>query len=140
MNVRELPGLRSIMGFEGEYAIFKAKDEDGNFQGVINRKGEIVWDAKLCPPTLLMHGTTVFMSCIRGKSGFFYYDVVQQQYIEKPEVEPRQNQSQSFLKTILIGLYIPMRMGKRLMNAPCTYLQTTCFHMQKVQRNGVLRI
>ena len=89
MNVREIPGLRSIMGFEGEYAIYKAKDDDGNYQGVINRKGEIVWDAKLFPPTLLMHGTTVFMSCIRGKSGFFYYDVAQQQYVEKPEVEPR---------------------------------------------------
>ena len=89
MNVREIPGLRSIMGFEGEYAIFKAKDEDGNYQGVINKKGEIVWDAKLFPPTLLMHGTTVFMSCIRGKSGFFYYDVAQQKYVEKPEVEPR---------------------------------------------------
>ena len=98
MNVRELPGLRSIMGFEGEYAIFKAKDEDGNFQGVINRKGEIVWDAKLCPPTLLMHGTTVFMSCIRGKSGFFYYDVAQQQYVEKPEVEPRQKSKAELLE------------------------------------------
>lgn len=38
MNVRELPGLKAIMGFDGEYAIFKAKDEDGNFQGIINRK------------------------------------------------------------------------------------------------------
>lgn len=89
MNVREISGLRSIMGFEGDYAIYKAKDDDGNYQGVINRKGEIVWDAKLFPPTLLMHGTTVFMSCIRGKSGFFYYDVALQQYVEKPEVEPR---------------------------------------------------
>ena len=90
MNVRELKGLRSIMGFERGYAIYKAKDENGNYQGVIDRKGEIVWDAKLFPPTLLMHGTTVFMSCIRGKSGFFYYDVAQQKYVEEPKSEPRQ--------------------------------------------------
>lgn len=29
MNVREIPSLRTIMGFDGEYAIFKAKDEKG---------------------------------------------------------------------------------------------------------------
>lgn len=42
MNVREIPGLRSIMGFEGEYAEFKAKDELGLYYGLINRKGEAV--------------------------------------------------------------------------------------------------
>ena len=95
MNVREIAGLRSIMGFERGYAIYKAIDENGNYQGVIDRKGEIVWDAKLFPPTLLKHGTTVFMSCIRGKSGFFYYDVAQQKYVEKPELEyPPKSKSQ----------------------------------------------
>lgn len=42
MNVREIPVLRSIMGFEGEYAEFKAKDEQGLYYGLINRKGEAV--------------------------------------------------------------------------------------------------
>lgn len=30
------------MGFEGEYAEFKAKDEQGLYYGLINRKGEAV--------------------------------------------------------------------------------------------------
>ena len=29
MNVRELPGLKAIMGFDGEYAEFKANDAEG---------------------------------------------------------------------------------------------------------------
>lgn len=85
MNVRDIQGLRSIMGFEGDYAVFKAKDSEGIYQGVINRKGEIVWDAKLFPPTLHMHGTNIYMSCVRGKKGLHYYDVALQQYVEKPE-------------------------------------------------------
>ena len=40
------------MGFEGEYAEFKAKDEQGLYYGLINRKGEVVWNDGLRHPIL----------------------------------------------------------------------------------------
>lgn len=90
MNVRELPGLKTIMGFEGEYAIFKAKDADGIFQGLINRKGEVVWNDKLWHPILKMRDhESVFFSMKRGVEGFVYFDVAQQKYIDKPQVSER---------------------------------------------------
>lgn len=90
MNVRELPGLKAIMGFDGEYAIFKAKDADGIFQGLINRKGEIVWNDKLWHPILKMRDhESVFFSMKRGVEGFVYFDVAQQKYIDKPQVSER---------------------------------------------------
>ena len=90
MNVREIPGLRSIMGFEGEYAEFKAKDELGLYYGLINRKGEVVWNDGLRQPILkIRNHPNVFFSIKRGENEFRYFDVAQQQYIEKPEVGPR---------------------------------------------------
>lgn len=91
MNIRELSGLRSIMGFEGEYAIFKAKDENGNYQGIINRKGEVVWNDNL---RLSIHKLrdheSVYFSMKRETGKHVYYDVAQQKYIDEPKLEPRQ--------------------------------------------------
>lgn len=46
MHIKELKELIQILYFEGEYALFRAKDEQGLYRGVINRKGEIVWNDK----------------------------------------------------------------------------------------------
>jgi len=90
MNVRELPNLKSIMGFEGEYAVFKVKGADGIFQGLINRKGEVVWNDKLWHPILKMRDhESVFFSMKRGVEGFVYFDVALQKYIDKPQVSER---------------------------------------------------
>ena len=67
MNVREIKCLRSIMGFEGEYAEFKAKDEQGLYYGLINRKGEVVWNDGLRHPILKVRNhPNVFFSIKRG--------------------------------------------------------------------------
>jgi hypothetical protein len=91
MNVREIPSLRTIMGFDGEYAIFKAKDEKGNYQGIINRKGEVVWNDDLrLPIHKLRDHESVYFSMKRDTGKHVYYDVAQQKYIDEPKLEPRQ--------------------------------------------------
>lgn len=90
MNVRELPGLKAIMGFDGEYAEFKAKDAEGLYRGLINRKGEVVWNDLLWHTILkLRDHDTVFFSMKRGEEGFVYFDVAQQKYIERPQLSER---------------------------------------------------
>ena len=44
MHIRELTELKEILYFEGEYALFRALDEQGTYYGAINRSGEIVWN------------------------------------------------------------------------------------------------
>lgn len=89
MNVRELPGLRTIMGFEGEYAIIKAKGAEGPCNGVINRKGEVVWYDNLWLSIFRVRDLPVYMSWKRGVEDAVYYDVAQRKYIEEPKLEPR---------------------------------------------------
>ena len=90
MNVRELPGLKSIMGFDGEYANIKIKGTDGIYHGLINRKGEVVWnDHLLLPPLELRDYDSVFLSMKRGVKGFVYFDVAHQKYIDEPQVSER---------------------------------------------------
>lgn len=99
MNVREIPVLRSIMGFEGEYAEFKAKDEQGLYYGLINRKGEVVWNDGLRHTILKVRNhPNIFFSIKRGENEFRYFDVAQQHYIEKPEVEPHQKSKAELLE------------------------------------------
>lgn len=90
MNVRELPGLKAIMGFDGEYAEFKAKDSEGLSRGLINRKGEVVWNDHLWHTIFKLRGhETIFFSMKRGVEGFVYFDVAKQEYIEKPQLPER---------------------------------------------------
>ena len=90
MNVRELPGLKTIMGFDGEYANIKIKGTDGIYHGLINRKGEVVWyDNLLLPPLELRDHDSEFLSMKRGVKGFVYFDVAQQKYIDEPQVSER---------------------------------------------------
>lgn len=90
MNVRELPGLKAIMGFDGEYAEFHVKDAEGLTRGLINRKGEIVWNDHLRHTILkLRDHDSVFFSIRRGEDSFVYFDVAQQKYIDKPQLSER---------------------------------------------------
>ena len=87
------------MGFEGEYAEFKAKDEQGLYYGLINRKGEVVWNDGLRHPILKVRNhPNVFFSIKRGENEFRYFDVAQQHYVEKPEVEPHQKSKAELLE------------------------------------------
>ena len=90
MNVREIPSLRTIMGFDGEYAIFKAKGHNGPYHGVINRKGEVLWNDDLWLSIFRVRDLPVYMSWKRGVEDAVYYDVAQRKYIEEPQLEPRQ--------------------------------------------------
>ena len=91
MNVRNLSDLTLIMGFDGNYAVFKAMDEEGPYQGLINRQGEIVWGDKLRHPIHQLRSyPSIYSSIKRGESGFVYFDVEQQKYVERPEPQPRQ--------------------------------------------------
>lgn len=91
MNIRNLTDLTLIMGFNGEYAAFKAKDAEGPYQGLVNRKGEIVWGDKLRHPIhRLPSYPSIYSSIKRGESGFVYFDVEHRRYVERPEPQPRQ--------------------------------------------------
>lgn len=91
MNVRNLSELTLIMGFNGEYAVYKAKDAEGTYQGLVNRHGEIVWGDKLVHPiNRLRSYPSIYSSIKRGESGFVYFDADQRKYIDRPELQPRQ--------------------------------------------------
>lgn len=46
MHIKELKELTQILYFEGDYALCRTKDGKGLYRGVINRRGEIVWNDK----------------------------------------------------------------------------------------------
>ena len=101
MNVRELPGLKTIMGFDGEYANIKIKGTDGIYHGLINRKGEVVWyDHLLLPPLELRDHDSVFLSMKRGVKGFVYFDVAQQKYIDEPQMSERPKDHESHVRSM----------------------------------------
>ena len=53
MNIREIiKEVEYIYYFSGGVAFFRAKDEKGSYQGLIDRDGEIVWDIKWRTPAL----------------------------------------------------------------------------------------
>lgn len=90
MNVRELPGLKTIMGFDGEYAEVKAKDAEGLYHVVIDRKGEVVWNDHLWHHIgKLRDHDSVFFSMKRGVEGLVYFDVAKQEYIDAPQIPVR---------------------------------------------------
>lgn len=83
MNIRELTTLDHIMGFKGEYAVFKAQENGRTTQGLINRKGEIVWNAHSTVPILKVTDT-IFMGRPMENHSLVYYDIVSQEIVEKP--------------------------------------------------------
>ena len=53
MNIREIiKEVEYIYYFSGGVAFFRAKDEKGSYQGLIDKEGEIVWDIKWRTPAL----------------------------------------------------------------------------------------
>lgn len=83
MNIRELSTLDHIMGFKGEYAVFKTQENGRTTQGLINRKGEIVWDAHSIIPILKVADTT-FIGMPMNSHNMVYYDIVNRQEVERP--------------------------------------------------------
>lgn len=85
MIITELKDLTQILNFEGEYALFRAKDDKGNYHGVINRKGEIVWIWRHI--TMRVKGYPHIFKSINDTHGFVYYDVVKQAFVDAPTVD-----------------------------------------------------
>ena len=99
MNVRELQSLQSIGGFDGEYAVFSAKDSEGRYWGVVNRKGEIVMPEKIrLKPFFSIHNHPSIFLVNKGMGGFEYYDVEQQRYVDRPPVEEREKSAAELLE------------------------------------------
>lgn len=89
MHIKELKELTQILYFEGEYAIFRAKDEQGLYRGVINRKGEIVWNDKWRHIVMRVHEyPNIFRTYNDDKPPQrLFYDVEKQAFVESPIID-----------------------------------------------------
>ena len=85
MHITELKELQKILYFEGDYALFRAVDELGMYRGVINRKGEIVWNDKWRHIMLRVHGyPNIFKTHTDGQKGDIFFDVEKRTFVEPP--------------------------------------------------------
>lgn len=82
MNIRELKELTQILHFNGKYALFRANDQKGQYVGMINRKGEIIWNEKWHRLALQMNDYPNLVITSNGKREFIYYDVEQQTFTD----------------------------------------------------------
>ena len=87
MIITELKGLTQILYFEGEYALIRAKDKKGMFRGVINRKGEIVWNVKWRRIVMRVHGFPNIFKTTNEAREFVYYDVEKHDFVEAPVID-----------------------------------------------------
>ena len=85
MIITELKDLTQILNFEGEYALFRAKDEQGSYHGVINRQGEILWTWRHI--TMRIPCYPQLFKSINDTHEFVYYDIEQQAFVEAPVID-----------------------------------------------------
>ena len=85
MIITDLKDLTQILHFEGEYALFRAKDEKGMYHGVINRKGEILWTWRHI--TMRIPGHPQLFKSINDTREFVYYDVEKQTFVDEPIID-----------------------------------------------------
>ena len=85
MIITELKELTQILYFEGEYALFRAKDEVGMYRGIINRKGEIVWNVKWRHIMMRIHGFPNLFKTITDdkEKGYVYFDVEKLDFVDE---------------------------------------------------------
>lgn len=88
MHIKELKELTQILYFEGDYALFRAKDEKGLYRGVINRKGEIVWNDKWRHIVMRVHEyPNIFRTYNDDKPPQrLFYDVEKQAFVPPPTI------------------------------------------------------
>lgn len=88
MHIKELKELTQILYFEGEYALFRAKDEQGLYRGVINRKGEIVWNDKWRHIVMRVHEyPNIFRTYNDDKPPQrLFYDVEKHAFVPPPTI------------------------------------------------------
>ena len=85
MIITELKELTQILYFEGEYALFRARDEVGMYRGIINRKGEIVWNVKWRHIMMRIHGFPNLFKTITDdkEKGYVYFDVEKLDFVDE---------------------------------------------------------
>lgn len=85
MYITELKELQKILYFEGDYALFRAVDERGMYRGIINRKGEIVWNEKWRHIMIRVHGhPNIFRTRTEEHEGDVFFDVEQLAFVAPP--------------------------------------------------------
>lgn len=88
MHISELKELQKILNFEGEYALFRAVDEQGMYRGVINRQGEIVWNDKWRHITMRVPGYPhLFKTHDDAFNDYLYYDVEAHAFVDAPVLD-----------------------------------------------------
>lgn len=88
MHITELKELTKILYFEGEYALFRAEDDRGMYRGIINRKGEILWNVKWRHIMMRIHGyPNLFKTITDNKeAGYVYFDIEKMDFVEAPTI------------------------------------------------------
>lgn len=85
MHIKELKELQKILYFEGDYALFRAVDEKGMYRGIINRKGEIVWNEKWRHIMIRIHGyPNIFKTHTEEHKGYIFFDVEKLAFVNPP--------------------------------------------------------
>lgn len=85
MHIRDLKGLIQILYFEGDYALFRAEDEQGMYRGVIDRKGEIVWNDKWRHIMMRVHGyPNLFKTRTDENKDEVFFDVEKLAFVDPP--------------------------------------------------------
>lgn len=87
MNIREIiKEVRYIYYFSGGVAFFRAKDEKGSYQGLIDRDGEIVWDIKWRTPAMrLRRNPNYIRTYDKQKEEWIFLDVRTLEFVTEPE-------------------------------------------------------
>ena len=86
MNIREIiKEVEYIYYFSGGVAFFRAKDEKGSYQGLIDRDGEIVWDIKWRTPALRLSAFPNYIKTANEKKEWIYLDVRTLEFVTEPE-------------------------------------------------------
>lgn len=93
MHIKELKELTQILYFEGGYALFRARDGKGLYRGVINRKGEIVWNDKWRHIVLrVQEYPNIFRTYNDEKPPqSLFYDVEKHAFVEPPVLHDNEN-------------------------------------------------
>ena len=86
MNIREIiKEVEYIYYFSGGVAFFRAKDEKGSYQGLIDKEGEIVWDIKWRTPALRLSAFPNYIKTANEKKEWIYLDVRTLEFVTEPE-------------------------------------------------------
>lgn len=85
MNIREIiKDVKYIYYFSGGVAFFRAKDENGSYQGLINQAGEIVW-GKWRNLALRLSNHPDYIKTANEKKEWIYLNVRTLQFESEPE-------------------------------------------------------